>query len=122
MYNSRPIAPSPPFPGPEHSVTLERLRRGYEMGDREGRTCGKYLLEREIARGGMGVIWVALDPKLQRRVALKWLHSGQADASRRLEKEATAVARLQHPNVVQIFDYGVDDSSPYIVMELLEGE
>ncbi|AUX42528.1 protein kinase [Sorangium cellulosum] len=92
------------------------------MAEGEGRTCGKYLLDREIARGGMGAIWVARDPQLQRRVALKRLHSNQPDAAGRLEREATVVARLQHPNIVQIFDFGEDEGSPFIVMELLEGE
>ena len=86
---------------------------------------GKYVLEHELASGGMGTIWVALDPKLQRRVALKLMASNQvasAAAREQFEREAQLVARLQSPHVVQIHDYGIDAGSPYIVMELLEGE
>jgi serine/threonine protein kinase/class 3 adenylate cyclase len=87
---------------------------------------GRYVLERQVATGGMGTIWVAFDPQLQRRVALKLLTSqrvSSSDAARRqFESEAHAIARLRHPNVVQIHDYGIDGDAPYLVMELLEGE
>jgi eukaryotic-like serine/threonine-protein kinase len=85
---------------------------------------GKYSLEREIGRGGMGSIWVALDTLLRRRVALKLMRPDMTSPSSRgrFEREAMAVARIQHPHVIQIHDYGIDEESPYIVMELLEGE
>ena len=86
---------------------------------------GKYTLERELARGGMGAIWVAFDAQLKRRVALKLMspdHLASPSARSRFEREAMAIAQLQSPHVVQIFDYGVDDGAPYIVMELLDGE
>lgn len=92
----------------------------------EGRTIGlKYSLERELARGGMGAIWVALDSLLQRRVALKLMspdHPASSSARSRFEREAMAIAKLKSPNVVQIYDYGIDNGAPFIVMELLEGE
>lgn len=88
---------------------------------------GKYRLERELNRGGMGSVWVAFDEQLQRQVALKLMHqlekSEQGRLRERFEREAQTIARLQHPNVVQIYDYGIaDDGTPYLVMELLEGE
>jgi class 3 adenylate cyclase len=86
---------------------------------------GRYILERKIAGGGMGAIWLALDTQLQRRVALKLLADHRVssdDARRRFAQEAKAVARLHNPHVVQIHDYGVDGDVPYIVMERLEGE
>ncbi|MSP61695.1 MAG: response regulator [Myxococcales bacterium] len=86
---------------------------------------GKYTLERELARGGMGAIWVAHDPQLQRRVALKLISPDQLSSEHlrgRFQREAMAVAQLRNPHVVQIYDYGVDNLSPFIVMELLEGE
>jgi eukaryotic-like serine/threonine-protein kinase len=86
---------------------------------------GRYVLERRIAGGGMGTIWLALDTQLQRHVALKLLADhrlSSADARRRFAQEAKAVARLHNPHVVQIYDYGVDGEVPYIVMERLEGE
>ncbi len=92
----------------------------------EGRTIGgKYTLEREIARGGMGAIWLALDEQLRRKVALKLMspdHLASPTARARFEREARAVAQLKSPNVVQIYDYGIDEGAPFIVMELLEGE
>ena len=90
-----------------------------------GQRIGKYVLERELGRGGMGAIWVALDPDLRRRVALKMLKPGDVASERTVERfrrEALAVAQLHHPNVVQIYDFGVDAGAPYIVMELLTGE
>jgi class 3 adenylate cyclase/response regulator of citrate/malate metabolism len=73
----------------------------------------------------MGAIWVALDSQLQRRVALKLMasHFVASPAARyQFAQEAKAVAQLRNPHVVQIHDYGVDLDTPYIVMELLEGE
>ncbi|SEL02395.1 Serine/threonine protein kinase [Stigmatella aurantiaca] len=91
-----------------------------------GRQIGnRYLLERRIADGGMGTIWVAHDAQLQRRVALKLMALGlpaSAQARSQFEQEARTIAQLQNPHVVQVHDYGVDGDTPYIVMELLEGE
>ena len=85
---------------------------------------GKYSLEREIGRGGMGSIWVALDTLLRRRVALKLMRPEMTSPTSRgrFEREAMAVARIQNQHVIQIHDYGIDEEAPYIVMELLEGE
>ncbi|HYV43740.1 MAG TPA: protein kinase [Myxococcaceae bacterium] len=91
----------------------------------EARIGGRYVLERQIGAGAMGAIWLALDPQLQRRVALKLLPPrliNSAEARRQFEHEAKAVAQIQNPHVVQIHDYGVDGGAPYIVMELLAGE
>ncbi|HSY24194.1 MAG TPA: protein kinase [Polyangiaceae bacterium] len=86
---------------------------------------GRYTLEREIGRGATGAVWVALDGRLGRRVAVKLLRSENADshtARSRFEQEAWAIAQLRSPHVVQVHDVGVHDDEPYIVMELLEGE
>ncbi len=96
------------------------------MGHHEGYViAGRYRLEREIARGGMGSVWTAYDDKLRRSVAIKLLmqsnSANSAVSRRRFEREAMAVARLSSPHVVQVFDYGVDDACPFMVMELLEG-
>jgi serine/threonine protein kinase/class 3 adenylate cyclase len=86
-------------------------------------------LERLLASGGMGSIWVAFDEALRRRVAMKLMRPDQLTSMQSrtsFEHEARAVAQFQHPNVVQIYDYGIDEaegaSVPYIVMELLAGE
>mgnify|MGYP000844150683 FL=1 len=90
---------------------------------------GKYRLERQIGSGGMGSIWVAFDQALHRQVAVKLMRTDQlksAQSRDNFANEARAAARLQHPNVVQIYDYGIDERdglpTPYIVMELLTGE
>jgi len=86
---------------------------------------GRYILERVLAGGGMGTVWVAFDPKLQRRVALKLMASHCAPtphARQQFEWEAQAVARLQNPHVIQVHDCDLGGETPYIVMELLEGE
>ncbi|MBM7114456.1 protein kinase domain-containing protein [Archangium primigenium] len=89
------------------------------------RIGSRYQLERKIAGGGMGAIWVALDSQLKRRVALKLMAPERIDsysARHQFEREAMAIAQLRNPHVVQVHDYGVDGDTPYIVMELLEGE
>ena len=86
---------------------------------------GKYRLERELASGGMGSLWVAFDRKLRRNVAVKFINSIAArheDARMRFEREARAVAHIKSPHVVQTHDYGVDRGHAYMVMELLDGE
>ncbi|WP_224245436.1 protein kinase domain-containing protein [Hyalangium gracile] len=87
---------------------------------------GRYVLKRSIAGGGMGAIWLALDSQLQRHVAIKLMashHLTSPESRQRFAQEAKAIARLQNPHVVQIYDYGIDEGDvPYIVMELLEGE
>ncbi|WP_437663290.1 protein kinase domain-containing protein [Sorangium sp. So ce1182] len=86
---------------------------------------GRFALRREIGHGGMGVVWEAVDQTLRRPVAIKQLapkNVASADARRRFEQEATMIARLRNEHIVQVHDYGDDDGSPYIVMELLEGE
>lgn len=86
-----------------------------------GLTLGRYRLERELGAGGMGVVHVAFDPDLERRVALKVLRAGGDDASRRLLREARAMARLTHPNVVTVHEVGTAGGCDYVAMELVEG-
>ena len=86
---------------------------------------GKYRLEVSLAQGGMGSVWAARHLALDTLFAIKFIHhdSGpESEARRRFEREAKAAARLQSANVVQIHDYGLEGETPYIVMELLEGE
>ena len=86
---------------------------------------GRYRLVRRIATGGMGEVWEADDTVLGRRVALKVLVAELAAdkrATRRFVREARATARLTHPNVARVYDFGRDGGAPFLVMELLEGE
>jgi eukaryotic-like serine/threonine-protein kinase len=84
----------------------------------------RYLIESRIARGGMATVYLALDRRLDRRVALKVMHEHLADDDEfvsRFVREARAAARLSHPNVVQVFDQGADGSVLYLAMEYLPG-
>jgi serine/threonine protein kinase len=96
------------------------------MGDaRIGSRLGRYELQAEIGHGGMSVVYRALDVQLQRLVAVKVMHphlAEQPEARARFAREAVAVARLRHPHIIEIYDYG-DQSfdRTYIVTELVKG-
>lgn len=85
---------------------------------------GRYEILRKLARGGMATVYLASDRRLTRTVAVKVMHDslgGDADFVSRFDREARAAARLSHPNVVAVFDQGMDAGRPYIVMEYVEG-
>ncbi len=95
------------------------------IGDRVGR----YLVLGTLGIGGMGVVFTAYDPQLDRKVALKLLRAavgtgpGAKEARTRLRREAQAIARLSHPHVVAVYDVGTtDDGDVYIAMEFVEGQ
>jgi hypothetical protein len=107
--------PPPPSPSPPIVAQSAQTRP---------RTFGRYELIEELGRGGMGVVYKARDPLLDRFVALKLvLHGDYASdaASRRFRREAEAVAQLQHPNVVPVHDFGEEDGVPYYTMDYLTG-
>src|SRR5437762_2513151 len=86
---------------------------------------GPYKIGALIGAGGMGEVYRARDSRLQRDVAVKVLptsYTTDQDRLRRFEQEARAVAALNHPNIVSIYDIGTAEGAPYIVSELLEGE
>ncbi|MBL9012690.1 MAG: protein kinase [Myxococcales bacterium] len=88
-----------------------------------GETIGRYRIERTLGIGGMGVVHVAFDPDLERRVALKVLRAATGeDAARRLQREARAMARLNHRNVVTVHEVGSVAGRDYVAMELIDGE
>ena len=87
--------------------------------------AGKYRLVKPLASGGMGAVWVACHTSLDAEVAVKLMASALAEhtiAQARFEREAKAAARLKSPHVVQVQDFGIEDGTPYMVMELLHGE
>jgi serine/threonine protein kinase len=88
-----------------------------------GDNFGKYELLGELARGGMGVVYRARQPGLDRVVALKMVlgSGGSAEAAHRFLQEARAAAALDHPNVVPIYDTGEIDGKPYFTMALIDG-
>jgi serine/threonine protein kinase len=81
---------------------------------------GKYEIQEEIGRGGFGRVYRAFDPVVQRMVAIKVL-DGDGDVQR-FRQEATATGRLDHPNIVTVYDFGEHKKQAYIVMEYLEGQ
>ncbi len=94
---------------------------GHEL--RRGDGLGRYLILGRLGAGGMGVVYTAFDPELDRKVAVKLLHADRARrGSARLQREARALARLQHPNVIAVHDVGTLDGRVFIAMEFAEGE
>src|SRR5579864_4250067 len=87
-------------------------------------TIGKFKVLERLGAGGVGVVYKCSQPDLDRPVAVKVLlaarHAG-ADQLARFRREARAAARLNHPNVVQVFDVGSEDGLHYIVMEYIDG-
>ena len=86
---------------------------------------GRYRLESKLGSGGMSTVYLGIDETLDRQVAIKVLHreiSDEPDQLERFRREARAVARLSHPNVVQVIDAGEDAGHPYIVFEYVPGE
>jgi serine/threonine-protein kinase len=92
----------------------------------QGRLPSRYRVIEEVGQGGMAVVYKAHDETLKREVAVKVLHAHlleETESKTRLEREAQAVAKLHHDNIVQIFDYSGDGSAAsYIVTEFIEGQ
>jgi serine/threonine-protein kinase len=85
---------------------------------------GPYHIERELGRGGFGIVYLAVDRDVGRRVALKLLHPGRFDepeAVKRFQREACAIARLAHPGIVRLFDYSRQGAPHYLITEHVEG-
>jgi hypothetical protein len=92
-----------------------------------GATVGRFVLLGTLGAGGMGVVYAAYDPELDRKVALKLLlphadGSAGSGGSARLMREAQALAKLSHPNVVAVHDVGTDGDSVWIAMEFVAGQ
>jgi serine/threonine protein kinase len=84
-------------------------------------TVGRYEVVKPLGKGGMGVVYLAYDPTLDRPVALKLLHPELRGTQARLLREGQAVAKLAHPNVVRVFDIGTDRDDLFIAMEYVDG-
>lgn len=91
-----------------------------------GAVVGRYVLIGSIGVGGMGEVYAAYDPELDRKVALKLLHAvggrDQTLGAARLQREAQALARLSHPNVVAVHDVGTVDGRVFVAMEFVDGQ
>jgi predicted Ser/Thr protein kinase len=91
------------------------------------KTIGKYELQRLLGKGSMGEVYLGIDPTLGREVAIKTILAGpitdsEGDGKTRFAREARAMAALNHPNIVTIFDFGTEEGTHYLAMEYLEGD
>ncbi len=106
-------------------VTPEEDRPSWRLLAR-GTNLGRYVLLDPVGRGGMGVVYSAFDPELDRKVAIKFLRPGRganpAAAKPQLLAEAQAIARLSHPNIVTVHDVGTFDGEVFFAMEYVKGE
>src|SRR5262245_15596962 len=89
------------------------------------RRFGKYEILETLGSGAMGVVYLAYDPVIARRVAVKTISrhalEAVADATERFRREASAAGRLSHPGIVAVYDYGTQDDVAFIVMEYAPG-
>jgi serine/threonine protein kinase/tetratricopeptide (TPR) repeat protein len=116
------------------SALLARLARGppvsrdevWAVPLRAGDRVGRYEVVRELARGGFGAVYEAIDREIGRAVAVKTVRPGRAlsadGGADWLHAEAEAIGSLSHPGIVGVYDVGAEDGAPYVVMELLRGE
>ncbi|MBM4364506.1 MAG: serine/threonine protein kinase, partial [Deltaproteobacteria bacterium] len=105
------------------SETVARVRALREIvGQEEPKvTLGRFVVERELGRGGNGVVYEAVDPLSERPVALKVLSDVRADQLARFKREFRALELLAHPNVVDIYELGRADDEWFFAMELVRG-
>ena len=88
-------------------------------------TIGRYQILERLGQGGMGVVYRAFDPQIERTVAIKVISTqlvDQPEHRERFFREARAAGRLAHRNIITIFDLGEDRGQPYIAMEYVEGQ
>jgi tRNA A-37 threonylcarbamoyl transferase component Bud32 len=117
-------------PGP-HRVAIDRRPVAYEVAAgaaprteasslERGSTVHRYVILDRVGEGGMGVVYAAYDPRLDRRVALKFL-SRRGGRDERLLREAQAMARLAHPNVAVVYEVDEVEGRPFLAMEFVDG-
>ena len=118
-----PTPPSSPFPGGSRPGGTGAAGNKLATPTPSG-FIGRYQILEQIGEGGMGSLYLARDPAIDRLVAIKVLRRGfDTEALReRFTREARAAGRLRHPNIVTIFDVGEHDGDPFIAMEFLAGE
>src|SRR5262245_17350830 len=94
------------------------------MSELLGQTIGPYHIVERLGAGGMAEVYKAFHPRLERYVALKFMRSALAaepDFLQRFEREAKTLARLDHPHIVQIYDFGEQQGRSYLVMQYFAG-
>ena len=129
--SNAPEQTSPIIQGARHTQALPEvsqvpLEEGPGLPKKKGEMLGRYLLLGQLGRGGMGAVYAAYDPELDRRVAIKVVEtpdpSHASQLQTRLLREAQAMARVSHPNVVPIHDVGTTKDGVFMAMELVEGQ
>lgn len=106
----------------ESILNSMRAQPSTASGDDSTRRVGKFVLEKVLGSGGMGTVYQAWQEDLGRRVALKMVKGDSTEEVARFMREARTAAQLSHPNVVPIFEAGEADGTPYIAMELIDGQ
>ena len=108
-------------PSPVDAHARESVRARLFDHPRGEVRVGRFTLLDKLGEGGMGVVFAAYDPELDRRVAIKLLHSDDHDYALRLLREAKAMARLSHPHVVTVYETGTAGDRVYLAMEFVRG-
>jgi eukaryotic-like serine/threonine-protein kinase len=134
MDSGQPSGASSPTGSPEADTIIERAGEAADGGRDDpddalspGTRLGRYVVLEEIGTGGMGMVFSAYDPELNRKVALKLLRPRHREKKRnktrnRLLREAQALAKLAHPNVITVYDVGTFGDRVFVAMELVEGD
>jgi len=123
-HEAATVSLPPPLPAPDGDETTAARRDDAATADLPAR-AGRYKIESEIARGGMGAIWRARDPDLGRTLAIKVLlapHRERSDLEHRFREEAQITGQLQHPGIPPVHEVGtLADGRPFFAMKLIEG-
>src|SRR5262245_30319409 len=116
MMREEEPAGNPTIPGTEVGEDApERAPPGL------GTRMGRYELRELLGAGGMGVVFSARDPELDRTVAVKVLHVSTPESEARMRREGQTMARLTHPNVIRVYDVGTAHGSMFVAMEYVAG-
>lgn len=111
-------ASGPPDP---LAATLAATEHAPEQRNAARTAIGRYRIVETIGRGASGIVYLAEDPSLRRRVALKMLRAQDADGAERLRREAQALARLSNPSVIVVYEVGTIEGEVFMAMEFVEG-
>jgi hypothetical protein len=114
-------APTEPDVGPRASTVPEGTSSAGPDEPTLPETVGRFEVLSKLGEGGMGIVLEAYDPRLDRRIALKLVRASTSSARARLVREAQAMARVAHPNVVSVFEAGVFEDEVFVAMELVPG-
>lgn len=124
---STPAGQSADEPGPAGSASSAGSGDATPHAMAPGTEVGRFIVQAPLGTGGMGVVYAALDRVLGRKVALKLIHADHSEGlaseewRARLLREARAIARLSHPNVIAVHEIGLHGDQPFVAMELVEG-